>query len=654
MIKVEQYGPTQKVEEVIARKPRADVSTINPGPTAVESALGVAQQITQDAVEAKILRDNSDTDKKATEAMRLLQEKAFEFEHHDKDFATQGQRYSDYYRELTESYRGEISDPRLFERFQSGVDDFAHRQGLSVRSKATTADIEQQKSTMQSSLSDLSQVAIQGDDDFFSETVSRGVKLIDESLIHTTDEKDQLKQSFRNELSRGKVQQDINSNPVLALERIQSNQYPELNAEEQSMYEARAMSKISQNKTRADAESLAAAKEFVSDVTLSLKNGIPLREGQLDQAREMAAELSPQIQEDLSVAYAASKYVTFSKAERDAVIPTVVGAENAELRVELEAANSMVERELDRDAYSFAVGQGVINDVAVDLSDPSTLNARLKELKIAQDHYDREFDVLTESEVLQFTNDVNNDPASETVNKLKSVSQLPHRDALRVFSQIGEKGGHMFAQAGGIALSGAPLVSEQVLKGQEMLRDGTAKNPSMNDYLDVFNDYVGEVYEGVNRSSTLEATIAHYAAKNKTIFDRGDFLDSLKDVTGGVAEVNGNKVQLPRNTHRRDFDRYLDRFTPEAVEFFGGVEGISNENVADMIQRGVPISVGDNQYEILFNGSKIWKNENERFVISFYQDLYEMSLPGVKNRNFNEIVDDARSLSSEVPISGIQ
>jgi len=277
----------------------------------------------------------------------------------------------------------------------------------------------------------------------------------------------------------------------------------------------------------------------------------------------------------------------------------------------LRESNNLVNAQAEKDPYALAVSQGIVNEVPLDLTDPNTLALRDRQAEMISEHYGVPSKPLTDGEAESLAAQIPNMTVEEQISLINNIQSS---GAVEVFEQVAGKDQLTFATAGAI---GEFSVMNQILRGQEMLNLGTASKPSQSDYLDDFNGYVGAVYEGVNRQAMLESTLAYYAARGNTMYDAGEFRRALEAVTGGVDEVNGAMVELPRGVDRRDFDKYLDRFSPEAVENFGGVLGMNNEQAADAIQRGTPVSVGSNKYEIDFNGLPLKRPDGTNFVLSY-------------------------------------
>jgi hypothetical protein len=141
--------------------------------------------------------------------------------------------------------------------------------------------------------------------------------------------------------------------------------------------------------------------------------------------------------------------------------------------------------------------------------------------------------------------------------------------------------------------------------------------PSTSEQAGVVNDVLGDVYGEADRRDIVAAARAYYAAtvEDRAFYDESTFEDALQKITGGVAEINGFKVQLPRDMEEDEFDRLISNFTPEMVERFGGLQGMSNEEGAELIRDLALQSDGNNVYFPLQAGQTILNNDGQPFRI---------------------------------------
>lgn len=377
-----------------------------------------------------------------------------------------------------------------------------------------------------------------------------------------------------------------------------------------------AKARAEQLRRRVLADLRASDNELLSDTILAFSQGQVVSDEDWEAAQASAARLGKT--EDLMVAKASSQFILLPKEQRDTILPTIQGVQAAELRKGLENANAIIDREVHRDGYAFAVRQGIVEEVELDLLDPGTIEERLQQVDYLSDHYGRPISPLT------------NEEADTLVLSLEKMSPedktglaLAFGPSEIIWQQLDKKNAGLFAMVGAI---GDQEVMQSVFRGQQKIQEKLVAPIKQADYLPVFDDYVDDVYSGKDRKATLNAAIAHYAATTESeVFDSDDFEASLEAVTGGIGKINGYKVELPRGVDEDDFDDYIDNFSPESVKHFGSVWGIHDKEVARIVQEGRIVSDGANRYFVVERGTNtvLRQPDGKEFVISFDQQLFE-------------------------------
>jgi hypothetical protein len=562
-------------------------------------------------------RENMEMAKASTEFAKEIEAKRFEFEHEDTDFSTQDQRFQDFVKDRYESYEGQFSRPELYEQFKTNTDKFVFEKGLEIKSHSLKSNALEQQGILKSALDDISSLAIRGDQNQYDESFNRAESLIEhafETGVIDTKERAVFEERFKKDLRRGKVRQDIAHDPAKALDKIQSNEYNLVSAEEQGQFEAMALSKIAQTKNKSSVEAKKQATELVSDTILSLNNGYIVQDEELDAARAASGLIGKE--EDLEIAVAASQFVTLPKAVREDLPKSIQGVHNAELRDALEHANKTIETELDKDGYAFAVKQRVINETPLDLTDPASIQARLDQVDELRGHYGRSISPLSEAEA-----DLLVEALPTMSPKQKAQLAKTFGPAEAIWTQLDKKNAGLFSMTGAI---GDLQVMQNVFKGQQMLKDKLVTSVKQNDYLPVFNDYVSDIYVGKDRRQMMDAALAYYAATTESgTFDSGDFEDAIEAVSGGIGNINGHKVELPRGVPEDDFEDYIDNISSETIKEFGGVWSLSDDRAVDLVRKGRLVSYATNQYMITAENGAVLKAKNniDPFLISFDSDI---------------------------------
>jgi len=211
--------------------------------------------------------------------------------------------------------------------------------------------------------------------------------------------------------------------------------------------------------------------------------------------------------------------------------------------------------------------------------------------------------------------------------------QLAAKFAPQLWEELDKGDAKLFAVSGAI---GDVVVAEKIFMGQSMIDAKTVDRPTEKEFMPVFQDYVGDVYRlqgapGENEQIVMEAVLAHYAATrtDRVEFKEPEFLRSMEAVTGGIGEVNGFKLELPRGVEQDRFETWIERFSPEMIEYFApdGVAGMTNEEAADLVRRSRIQSIGNNRYAVVYsatNQEAVFKRDGMPMVISWDDEIARM------------------------------
>ena len=268
------------------------------------------------------------------------------------------------------------------------------------------------------------------------------------------------------------------------------------------------------------------------------------------------------------------------------------------------------------DGYSLGVKQGLIPSTPLDIGNPESFKARLDQAELLTSHYGVEVSPLSDSEAAGLSDTIPDMTPMEKIELATTLQQSPS-----VWGQLDKKNAGQFAMAG--ATGDMPVMSA-IFKGQELLKQKLVKALKQDDYLANFNDAVEGVYGPQDRRAILDAALSHYSSTSSNAIDgtynNSDFEASLDAVTGGIAKVNGFKLELPRGVSDDDFDDYLDDLQPETIEDMGGIANYSNEGAIEAIQQGRIRSVGSNQYTVETNGGTLFGSDGKPFIFSYSVD----------------------------------
>ena len=275
-------------------------------------------------------------------------------------------------------------------------------------------------------------------------------------------------------------------------------------------------------------------------------------------------------------------------------------------------ANNEINNMAIKDGYSLGVKQGLIQDITFDPSDPLSLSLKADQAETLSNHYGVPVSPLSDGEANSLSQNIDLMTVAEKVQLANTLNNAP-----AVWAQISPKNQQAFSMAGA---TGDNVLMSTVFQGQELLKNKLVTAAKTSDYLPVTDDYLSDVYGVQDKAAIIESAKAHYAATtgNVDVFDGNAWETSLSAVTGGIAEVNGNKVELPRGVDEDTFEDFIDEFSGLQVNALGGVLGFSDNQAANQIQTGKIKSIGANKYIVMTNESQaLFKADGEPLIIEY-------------------------------------
>ena len=281
----------------------------------------------------------------------------------------------------------------------------------------------------------------------------------------------------------------------------------------------------------------------------------------------------------------------------------------------------------------FAIKQGIVSDVPLDMSNPQSWIDRVSEAKKASIHYGRDIPAMTDAEADAFSDSLEEMTVAEKMSMAQSLNQDP-----AVWNTISKVGDPLFAMIGA---TNDMTVQKTALKGQEMVAQGQAKLPSFQNYIGVADDYLGpagEVYQTENRGLVIQAALNHYAKSNPdpSIFDGGAFEDSLASITGGIGTFNKGKYQLPRDVTESQFERMLDRVNEDWLETYGGIGMMTVNQAIKQVKNARVVSVPNNksEYNLVTGDGVLMVNKNgNAFTFKYDESVVSEMAPRRSRRN---------------------
>jgi hypothetical protein len=393
---------------------------------------------------------------------------------------------------------------------------------------------------------------------------------------------------------------------------------------------------VTRQKSLFDASTKAAddaLKEQVGQAATAVSLGIQVDPGEM---KELATAVAgTEYEDEFQLVEEAGTFALMSASQRSAVLTQVdaVGLDEVERAEILIKTQSGINTQLNKDPMGFAIKQGIVSDVPLDMSNPQSWIDRVSEAKKASIHYGRDIPAMTDAEADAFSDSLEEMTVAEKMSMAQSLNQDP-----AVWNTISKVGDPLFAMIGA---TNDMTVQKTALKGQEMVAQGQAKLPSFQNYIGVADDYLGpagEVYQTENRGLVIQAALNHYAKSNPdpSIFDGGAFEDSLASITGGIGTFNKGKYQLPRDVTESQFERMLDRVNEDWLETYGGIGMMTVNQAIKQVKNARVVSVPNNksEYNLVTGDGVLMVNKNgNAFTFQYDESVVSEMAPRRSRRN---------------------
>ncbi len=187
--------------------------------------------------------------------------------------------------------------------------------------------------------------------------------------------------------------------------------------------------------------------------------------------------------------------------------------------------------------------------------------------------------------------------------------------------------------------------AQAVASGMEVIRNKAITLPKETDLRNGFDKLIGDAMaeNSANRGINYEAYKTVYAgiAARKNLvdgnFDRDTANEAFSRVVGTVTRWNGSSVLVPDGMDEAKFKDYLSGISPETVQAWGGIHGMTNEQAADFIKDDATLrAVAPGRYAVEYNGAQALTAGGRRFIIDVNAPLIKPQQPGAA-RVVNEL-----------------
>ena len=385
---------------------------------------------------------------------------------------------------------------------------------------------------------------------------------------------------------------------MTALEEFQDKPLPKgYSQDDLRAFTVSAQEDLNRKNSRINASAKVATKEAtakVQDYITARSLGQPIKEQERASVYEIAKRTP--LEEKLFLADEIGIFATASLQARNEMLDAARtgGLDRADAYKAMLVANADINRQATKDGYSLGVSQGLIKEIEFDINDPNSYLKREQQAKVLSAHYGVPVSPLNDNEATTLALAVNEMSAQQKTDLANSFNPSSN-----IFAQLDEKGQGLFAMASSI---GDETIMKEIFLGQDIINEGTQGKLPVN-YKDIFNNLIGNSLPANASRQILDGALA-LEAYNKKISTQSSFEDSIQRVSGGIKKINNYKVLLPRGINQNTFQDYIDDFTPQNVESFGGIQGHTPEQAARAVSNGRIISLGSNRYAVMIGKDK--------------------------------------------------
>ena len=169
--------------------------------------------------------------------------------------------------------------------------------------------------------------------------------------------------------------------------------------------------------------------------------------------------------------------------------------------------------------------------------------------------------------------------------------------------------------------TGDTEVMSKVFTGQELIDNKLVSPIKTSDYLGDFTDMVGGVYPAEDAMNLKNAVLAYYATMGAEDYDPALFKDAVTAVTGGIAEINGFKIELPRGVDPEVFQDFIDDLEPSTVAEMGSIRNHTAEQAAETIRRSALIGLNSGSYRIETDQGPLLNEDGSLFMLIWNDEL---------------------------------
>lgn len=286
-------------------------------------------------------------------------------------------------------------------------------------------------------------------------------------------------------------------------------------------------------------------------------------------------------------------------------------------------------KKISEDPLKYGAAQMGIVVPTLDASDPASwpgqLQARGEVAKQIKTRHGLPYlPVLTNDEAKGLSEYIGNQSPQGTVKLLKNMTAtFGGKNAGRIAQQFAAASPELGTVAGLVA-AGREDAAELVAQGQRLVKEKAVSIPQgmTRDMQAKFDSIMGDALTGMPqaRGAFLDAAKSAYIAKATAkgqlddSLDNALFKETVREVVGSTAKINGKRVLLPTGMNEGQFRDFFKRIGPEQIRQAGGVYGYSDPaKAADDIRGDARlVEAGEGRYRFTIDGKPLYTADGKK------------------------------------------
>lgn len=347
------------------------------------------------------------------------------------------------------------------------------------------------------------------------------------------------------------------------------------------------------------------SSDWLKKAKSSLKSGFKISEP--DKARGGSLLVGTDKQSEYDRLLKMEQFSLLSSKQRNEILGQTASHDSLEGQqdhIEFKAIHNNITKMAESDGMTLALKQGRLEPAKIEAGDMTERNQQAEDLSRL---YGVTVSPFMDNEIQELVSGMSTMAPSE-----KATLAMTLGGNEKTYQQLDKKNASMFAM---VAARGDEDLANAVFMGEELIKTKQAVMPKRADYISMADDYLGaagEVYGVEDRATILKTALNYYASMGESDYSEDSLEKALEAVTGGIGEINGRKVELPRDVDESDFEDFFDSIQPETIEKFGG---LLHPFPVEKVRDARLVSLGDSRYALEIGGLRQLNRNREQFVI---------------------------------------